>query len=248
VGFTLFDALLSFFYPPACPACLGRSEHDGLCEECSRSTPWLGDLPAPAPLVRWPVVAACRYAGVVRDLVLAMKFGRDAHPATALGLILADALGKSGFARDADSVVPMPLSRKRLRERGFNQAERIGAVVAARLGVPLMTGLLARPVHRPPQVDLGPEERATNVRGVFSGKQGVFGRAVLLLDDVITTGHTIAEAAAALEAEGARRVMLCAVAASGWERPSKVGALLRRSGSDRGRPSGLRSDGPNRAG
>ena len=67
-------------------------------------------------------------------------------------------------------------------------------------------------MNRPPQADLGSAERARNVRGVFRAGDGVFGRALLLVDDVITTGHTMAEAANALETAGARRVVCCAVA------------------------------------
>jgi competence protein ComFC len=210
------DSLIRFFYPGSCPVCFQATEENGLCEGCAREVPLAHDLAPPDPLAGFPACAACRYAGVVRDLVLQLKFGRDPHPATALGELLAGCLAASGFARDADSLVPVPLSRRRLRQRGFNQAERIARVVGQRLGIPVIE-LLSRPLHRPPQADLGAEERARNVRGAFRGKDGAFGRAVLVLDDVITTGHTMAAAAAALEAAGARRVFLCAAAASGWQ-------------------------------
>jgi ComF family protein len=209
------DALVRFFYPGACPACRAPSDENDLCADCARQAPLAPRGAPPPPLSPWPAFAACRYAGVVRDLVLALKFGRDAHPATALGSLLASLLAEAGFATRVDCVVPVPLSRRRLRERGFNQAERIGAVVAARLGAPLLPGLLARPVHRAPQADLGAAERARNVRGVFRGGDGAFGRAVLLVDDVITTGHTMAQAAGALAAAGARAVSCCAVALAG---------------------------------
>jgi ComF family protein len=211
------DALIRFFYPGACPACQAESDENGLCGVCARTVPLASGLTAPEALGARPALVACRYTGVVRDLVLRLKFAREVHPATALGDILGAALVDSGFARDADSVVPMPLSRRRMRERGFNQAERIAAVVARRLGLPVLERLLVRPVHRPPQADLGQKERARNVSGVFRGGDGAFGRAILLVDDVITTGHTMAEAAATLEAAGARRLLLCAVAESGWE-------------------------------
>jgi competence protein ComFC len=212
----LADALLRFFYPGACPGCLKPGDDDMLCPECARKVPLAGALQPPPALGGRPVLAACRYEGVARELILRLKFEGGTHPAAALGGILATALAAAGLARGADALVPMPLSRRRLRERGFNQAERIAAVVAPRLDLPLLE-LLRRPGHRRPQAELGPAERAWNVRGVFRAADGVFGRAILLLDDVITTGHTIAEAAAALEAAGARRVVLASVAASGWE-------------------------------
>jgi ComF family protein len=209
----VLEALVRFLYPGACPACREPSEDDALCPRCAREVPGARGFPLPEALAGRPALAACRYAGVVRELVLRLKFERDPHPARALGSLLADAALREGFARDADCVVPMPLSGRRLRQRGFNQAEAVAAAVAARLGAPLLR-LLLRPVHRPPQADLGPSRRALNVRGVFRARDGAFARAALLVDDVVTTGHTMAEAAAALEAAGARRVLCGAVALS----------------------------------
>jgi ComF family protein len=217
------DALTAFFYPGACPACLAASGDDALCAACARTVPAAPALAAPDALGGAPVVVACRYAGVVRDLVLRMKYGRESHPAAALGGLLAAALSGSGAARGADCLVPMPLSRRRLRQRGFNQAERLAAVAGRALGLPVLEKLLRRPVDRPPQAALGKEERAMNVRGVFRASDAAFGRAILLVDDVITTGHTMAAAVSALECAGARRVVPCAVAESGW--PDLPGAV-----------------------
>jgi ComF family protein len=213
---SVLDSLVRFFYPGACPACSAPSDRDHLCAECARQVPLASAVAVPEVLARFPTIVACRHAGVVRELILKLKFGRDPHPATALGALLGDVLVSSAFARDADAIVPIPLSRSRARRRGFNQADLIASAVGRRLGVPLLPGILRRPVHRPPQADLGPTERGRNVRGVFRAGEGGFGRAVLLLDDVITTGHTMAEAANTILAAGARRVSCCAVAESGW--------------------------------
>jgi ComF family protein len=210
----VLEPLIRFFYPGACPGCLAPSEEDLLCAECARSVPGAAGLPAPDALRDAPMLVACRYAGVVRDLVLELKFARNPHPARALGALLAGRVLAAGFARRADCVVPVPLAARRLRVRGFNQAALIAEPVAAALGVRVLPRLLRRPFHRPPQADLGPAERARNVRGVFRARDGAFGRAVLLVDDVITTGFTIAEAAAALVAGGAREVLCAAVASS----------------------------------
>src|SRR6478736_4837035 len=99
-------SLIRFFYPGACPACFEATAENGLCDGCAREVPLAQGLAPPDPLAGFPVCAACRYAGVVRDLVLQLKFGRDPHPAVALGALLAGRLADSGFACEADAVVP----------------------------------------------------------------------------------------------------------------------------------------------
>jgi ComF family protein len=233
MGPPVLDALIAFFWPGACPACQAPAPDNGLCGTCARLVTMAAGVAPPEALEGVPAFVACRYAGVVRDLVLRMKFGRERHPAGALGAILAEALVRSGVARGADCVVPMPLSRRRLKERGFNQAALLAAVVAESLGLPRLDGLLARPVHRPPQAECDAAERARNVRGVFRAADGAFGRAVLLVDDVITTGHTMAEAASALCGAGARLVIACAVAESGWsEAVPSAATSVRSAGGD----------------
>jgi ComF family protein len=227
VGSRVLECLVGFFYPAACPACLAASGSDALCAACARSVRGAAGLSPPEVLDGLPVFAACRYAGVVQELVHKLKFGLDPHPAAALGGLLLEAVLEAGFARAADAVVPVPLSRRRLRRRGFNQAALIGRVLARGLDVPLLPGLLHRRGHQRPQADLGAAERRENVRGAFRAADGVFGRSLLLVDDVITTGHTLAEAAGALRAEGARHVTAAAVAASGW---SEVGEHLGERG------------------
>jgi ComF family protein len=219
----VIDAVLRFLYPPACPACRGPSADDELCADCAPILPLARGLVVPDCLAALPVVVACRYAGLIRDLVIELKFARDPHPSRALGALLRAAVAATPEAASSDAIVPIPLSRRRLRRRGFNQAALIAAPVAAALGTPLLPGLLRRPRHAPPQAGLGPGERARNVSFAFEPSDGLFGRAVLLVDDVITTGHTMAEAAAAVLRGGARRVACAAVAASGWEQ----GGLLR---------------------
>lgn len=226
---SVLEALIRFFYPGACPACLAPTADDDLCGACGRLVARARGLAVPDALADVPTLVACRYAGVVRDLILRIKFGRESHPAAALGRLLARAVSDSGIARWADCVVPMPLSGRRLRERGFNQAERIAAVVAPVLGLPVLARLLRRPVHKPPQADLGKAERAGNVRGVFQAGDAAFGRAILLVDDVVTTGHTMAEAAFTLFHAGARRVIACAVAESGWADDARSAGEARRS-------------------
>ena len=102
-------------------------------------------------------------------------------------------------------LIPVPLGERRLRDRGYNQSERIAAALGARVGLPVESDLLRRRRETRTQTALTPEARLANVAGAFEAR-GVRGRACVLVDDVFTTGATLAEAAAALRLAGADRV------------------------------------------
>lgn len=100
------------------------------------------------------------------------------------------------------SLIPIPLGSRRLRDRGYNQSERIARVLGARAGLEIRTDLLARVRDTRTQTALTPEDRQANVAGAFH-PHGAAGLRCVLVDDVFTTGATLAEAGAALSAGGA---------------------------------------------
>ncbi len=104
-----------------------------------------------------------------------------------------------------DAVVPVPLHRRRLAERGFNQAVLLARPLARALGVPLLVGRLVRVRPTRPQVGLEADARRDNVRGAFA-MRGEVPRRVLLVDDVRTTGATLGEAARVLAGSGGTEV------------------------------------------
>jgi ComF family protein len=149
------------------------------------------------------------YGGPMAEAVRRLKYGRRTELAPVLGALLAArAIELSG---EVDAVVPVPLHRARLRRRGFNQAALLARPVAKTLAVPLVTSALVRLRDTPPQAGLDAAGRLRNVRGAFVAISAPAGR-VLLVDDVRTTGATLAECAEALSIAGAERVLTLVLA------------------------------------
>lgn len=112
-------------------------------------------------------------------------------------------------------VVAVPLHRKRLRERGFNQAELIAKNIAAHYTIAYAPRILARAIHTTPQTEVRErEKRLENVKGAFVcyNAKTVRGKCIMLVDDVTTTGATFEACAHALKAAGAKKIIACAIA------------------------------------
>lgn len=115
--------------------------------------------------------------------------------------------------KEIDVIIPVPLHRKRLRERGFNQAELLARVVSKYYERPVVSAL-ERVKDTRAQFDLPREDRFKNITGAFkvSDSKSVYNKRILLLDDIYTTGSTIAECSKALRTAGARRIEILTLA------------------------------------
>jgi ComF family protein len=162
-----------------------------------------------------PRFARRPYDGPAGEAVRLLKFGGKMRMAP----LLAEAIRPLAAALKGhyrlDALVPVPLHPRRLRERRFNQAEKIASLVASATGLDFRRRDLARTKYTRPQVELSGEERLVNVCGAFAAREDFSGTRVLLLDDVITTGATVRECAAVLRNAGADGAVALAVAGAG---------------------------------
>jgi ComF family protein len=193
--------------PPLCWGCGGVARRrEALCVRCRRLLRRLG--PDPVLLCGVPVWAPVAYAGPARDLVRALKFrGATAVAGAIAAQIAANApSGLLGAARAASPpvLVPVPLHRRRLRRRGYNQAALIADALAQRAGLEV-ADCLARSGSAATQVGRDRSERRAGPAGSVELRGPVPDR-VVLVDDVATTGATLAACAAIARAAGARDV------------------------------------------
>ena len=154
------------------------------------------------------------YQGVLREAIHAMKYQRVYGLVQPLGDLLCQHFSAHWSAHPPAALVPVPLHRSKLRLREFDQAFALARHLSQGVGIPLCTDVLIR--HRPTlsQVGLSAPERRRNIRGAFTVQHAPFcaGKALLIIDDVYTTGSTVQECARLLRQAGAARVDVYTVA------------------------------------
>jgi ComF family protein len=197
--------LLSLVAPPLCVACgAAAGVHQPLCRECLGELRWLAlEQPAAAGVPAW---AALSYEGPARALVRALKFRGAVRLADAMAAQMAANAPPGLFG--GRSLVPVPLHPARRRRRGFNQAEQLARALSRRSGLPLADCLERRAGGaRATQVGMGRAQRLGALEGSIRLKLGApLPLRPLLVDDVVTTGSTLAACAAALTRAGVREL------------------------------------------
>ena len=214
-------AALDLAFPAACAGC-GR-EGEPLCGSCRPALDarlelpggvpigMPADIPAPLLQVEW----CAPFAGPVRAALHQLKYASERRLAEPLGAAVARRWEHVGIG--AEVIVPVPVHAERERHRGYDQAALIAAVAGLHLRLPVDRAL-ERGRATVAQFELGRDQRAANVHGAFRLRPGtrhaqaIHGRWVLLLDDVVTTGATLAACATVLVASGARAVSAITVA------------------------------------
>jgi len=237
---TLAAQVLDFALPPRCAGCAEIiDEVDGFCPTCWMTLEWLGSggcehcgmpleatdaalcgrcLAAPPPLDR--MRAAVAYGPLARGIALKLKYGRKIALARTMARYMAPL---RGLASDA-ILVPVPLHRRRLWWRGFNQSGLIAKQLGAQWGMPVDQHLLRRARPTPPLKGMNEAQRQRAVNGAFAAIEGrkIEGLTIILIDDVLTTGSTAAACAKVLRKAGAGRVELIS-----WARVVRPSRLMR---------------------
>ena len=218
------EAILDILFPPKCAFCGKIMPHtgEGVCESCARRLPWREEGAALRTINGLDCAVTFYYEDMVKRGIHALKFGKKSNRAAVFGRYVAQTAAERLGGR-FDAVTFVPVSARRNFSRGFDQARLLAESAAGVWGVKAEPTLKKARNNRPQSTVKTPEERRSNVQGVYRVRKNapVAGRRFLLIDDVLTTGSTMAACADTLLAAGAASVVCAALA--GGHGPSSGG-------------------------
>jgi len=230
-GYSLTSKILNLIYPSKCPLCKNSSDgyyHPPICINC-----WDGIKRYSGPsckICATPLVSEystfCSecikdkppfsrvlnygiYSDALAEAIHLMKFSGLRRLANPLGKLLLNL-----EIPKCDGIVPVPLSKKGLKAREFNQTLLMARVIAKGLKISLYIDMLFKRKDTPPQIGLNAKERIKNLKGAFETNGGINNLRLLLLDDVMTTGATVRECSKTLVRAGAKEVIVMTLARS----------------------------------
>ncbi|MDP1758759.1 MAG: ComF family protein [Thermodesulfovibrionales bacterium] len=231
-GYAVASRLLNLIYPSICPLCSNLSDsfkHSPICTTCwagikRYSGPSCRICAVPLVSVHATVCKECLTHSPSFSVVLNYGIYSDAR-AEAINLMkfsglrrFANPLGKLLLnleMPECDGIIPVPLSKNALRERGFNQSLLMAKVISKNLRIPVHMDTLLKIKDTLPQVGLNAKERMKNLRGAFKASGKISSLRLLLLDDVMTTGATARECSKTLMSAGAKEVIVITLARAG---------------------------------
>ena len=174
------------------------SPYTKICESCLKEKPPFSEI------LYYGI-----YEGALKEAIHILKFNgvkRLSNPLSRLLLELP--------IPRCDAIVPVPLHKKRLKQREFNQTAAISLRLSKELKIPLALNILRKIKETPPQTEVSGRERIINIKNAFIASEDIKGLEVLLVDDVITTGSTVTECSKALKKAGAKGITVAALARS----------------------------------
>lgn len=211
----LITCLLDILFPPKCVFCrtLVDSNRDLICSNCKKDLPYTQNGGILKGNFFTSCVSPLYYENDVREALLRYKFNQMTAYAAPIGKMMSECIMEY-IEEQVDIISWVPLSKKRLRLRGYDQAQLLAEVISKEIGIPCVP-VLRKIRHTAPQSRTGSgEKRRKNIAGAYEviDKSLIDGKVILLIDDIVTTGSTFAECARTLGKGGADKVY-CAAAA-----------------------------------
>lgn len=224
---SLRNSFVQWLFPGVCILCSAKAHRKiDLCEACECELPWLPDacrccaqpifsqqslnslcgncVIHPPPFAS--TLALFAYRDPIIKLIAGLKFHKKLIYARVLGELLAARFKQVNADALPECIIPVPLHAQRLRERGYNQALEMARPISKQLKIPLNIHCCVRTRATQAQVTLPADERHLNVKNAFAVAEPLAVKHVAVIDDVMTTGHTLAELCQALHKSGVEQI------------------------------------------
>lgn len=212
----LWKDFIDLIFPGCCQLC-GKNDEKIICDDCSSMLTKLPSGYSPD----YSIDASLEYIRPLapfdsphRELIHLLKYSGIVAIADFFGHRIGKLIVEDKYFVDFDVLIPVPLHKKRRRQRRFNQAEIIANAAADVCKIPVKADIIERTRYTESQTKLKPDERRINVQGAFNVKasDSIIGRSAIIVDDVVTTGATTEEIARQLKKAGAKRTAAVCIA------------------------------------
>ncbi|MBN2690024.1 MAG: ComF family protein [Gammaproteobacteria bacterium] len=205
---------LSFhLFPGYCILCGQRTKRDfDLCKKCEHELPYKENIFIHNVSIN-KFVALFAYQEPIDHLITKLKFNKKLIYAEILGTLLMKKI-RASYTKDAypNLIIPVPLHKKRLKERGYNQALEISCPIAKQLNIKIDTISCKRNKNTLAQSSLSATKRSGNIKNAFIVKKPIHGKHIAIVDDVVTTGSTVSELAKAIAKTGDYKIDIWCIA------------------------------------
>ena len=211
----MFEFVLNFLFPPACSVC-GKIDKNWLCGKCQKRVERLEkscvvEIENRRYEKLWYLF---QYESLVRKLILRYKFSNKAYLNHFFANRIVENERNCEILKEYDMIIPVPMHKKKMQKRGYNQTELVANELEKSLGIPMRKDILSKVVNTTTQSKLGGKARQTNIQHAFFIKNDyeVEDKKIILLDDIYTTGATSEECSRVLKEAGAKEILVLVLA------------------------------------
>jgi len=211
----LLERIKSILFPTVCGIC-GRIDKQPLCSICSKKIEGLSCIKVQNVHNKNFSKQAYlfKYGGIIREKLINYKFNEQSYLHETFANIIIKNEKICRFIKNYDIIIPVPIHRKRYKQRGYNQTELIARKIAENLDITVVTDVLVKEKNNKPQSDLTKTEREQNIKNVYrvQNSQKIKNKTILIIDDIYTTGNTVKECSRMLQQAGASQIAVLTIA------------------------------------
>ena len=211
----MLEKIKNILFPTVCGIC-GKIGPKPLCSICSKKIEGLSCITVQKVHNKNFSKQAYlfKYGGIIREKLINYKFNEQSYLHETFANIIIKNEKICRFIKNYDIIIPVPIHRKRYKQRGYNQTELIARKIAKNLDITVVTDVLVKEKNNKPQSDLTKTEREQNIKNVYrvQNSQKINNKTILIIDDIYTTGNTVKECSRMLQQAGASQIAVLTIA------------------------------------